>query len=141
MTWYLFAIFAAACWGVNYVMVGKLLPTLSIYTLYILPLCISVLYLPFSNFMNDVKTIAYSEMYVKIYVIVAIVSSIFANIFLYKSFKESDNVVLSSLIEISYPLFVCVFSYLFFKEFEMNSQTMLGGMCIIVGAVIIISNH
>jgi drug/metabolite transporter (DMT)-like permease len=54
---------------------------------------------------------------------------------------DSKNATLTSLIEISYPIFVVVFAYLLFKQVHLNLSMMIGGLLILAGAAIIIVNN
>lgn len=45
----------------------------------------------------------------------------------------AKNATLASLIEISYPFFVAVFAWLFFRETQFNWPTVLGGVMILGG--------
>jgi uncharacterized membrane protein len=44
---------------------------------------------------------------------------------------------LAGLIEISYPLFIALFSYLLFKESELNVPTAIGGLLIFSGVAVV----
>lgn len=46
---------------------------------------------------------------------------------------EQKNATLVSLIEISYPIFVCLFSFLFFKDMQLNWATATGAFLIFAG--------
>lgn len=52
----------------------------------------------------------------------------------------AKNPTLASLIEISYPLFVIIFTWLFFREFQLNVMTMVGGIFVLSGVGIILWN-
>jgi drug/metabolite transporter (DMT)-like permease len=52
------------------------------------------------------------------------------------------NATLASLIEISYPFFVAVFAWLFFRETQFTWPTVFGGVLILSGvAVVFFSNR
>jgi drug/metabolite transporter (DMT)-like permease len=51
---------------------------------------------------------------------------------------SAKNPTLASLIEISYPLFVVVFAWLFFREMQLNPMTICGGLLVIAGVAVII---
>lgn len=53
---------------------------------------------------------------------------------------EAKNASLASMIEISYPLFVVVFTWIFFKEIQLGGMTFLGGILVIAGVFLIIKN-
>ncbi len=48
-----------------------------------------------------------------------------------------QNAEVSSLIEISYPLFIALFGLLFFQENNANGGTIVGGILIFAGVVAI----
>ncbi len=52
------------------------------------------------------------------------------------SIKHS-NAVVAGLVEISYPLFIIIFSFLILKETNIDFKTIIGGLLIIIGVVII----
>jgi drug/metabolite transporter (DMT)-like permease len=71
-----------------------------------------------------------------VWLLVAIVSSATGGLLIYIAIGEK-NATLASLIEISYPFFVAVFAWLFFREIQFNWQTLLGGMFILAGVAIV----
>jgi len=48
----------------------------------------------------------------------------------------AKNPTLASLIEISYPLFVVLFTWLFFREFQLNMMTLCGGLLVLIGVAV-----
>ncbi len=50
---------------------------------------------------------------------------------------SAKNPTLASLIEISYPLFVVLFAWLFFREMQLNAMTMIGGALVLAGVAVI----
>ncbi len=54
---------------------------------------------------------------------------------------NSKNATLASLIEITYPVFVVLFAYLFFRQVHVNTSVIFGGLMILVGAGLIIYNN
>ena len=50
---------------------------------------------------------------------------------------SAKNPTLASLIEISYPIFVVVFAWVFFREMQLNTLTLCGGLLVIVGVSVI----
>ena len=51
---------------------------------------------------------------------------------------SAKNPTLASLIEISYPLFVVLFAWIFFREMQLNTITICGGLLVIAGVAVII---
>ena len=50
----------------------------------------------------------------------------------------AKNPTLASLIEISYPFFVVLFSWLFFRDLQLNLMTFVGGFLVVSGISIIL---
>jgi drug/metabolite transporter (DMT)-like permease len=53
----------------------------------------------------------------------------------------NKNATLASLIEITYPVFVALFSYLMFRHVQVNASVILGGLMVMAGAGLIIYNN
>ena len=49
----------------------------------------------------------------------------------------AKNATLACLIEISYPLFVVFFAWLFFREVQLNIRTCIGAVLVIAGILVI----
>ncbi|MGH8046022.1 MAG: EamA family transporter, partial [Chthoniobacterales bacterium] len=47
------------------------------------------------------------------------------------------NATLASLIEISYPIFVAFFAWLFFRETQFNFMTIVGGALVMGGVIVV----
>jgi len=50
----------------------------------------------------------------------------------------AKNPTLVSLIEISYPLFVVLFAWIFFREMQLNPRTLFGGLLVLFGVAVIV---
>jgi drug/metabolite transporter (DMT)-like permease len=71
-----------------------------------------------------------------VWLLVAIVSSATGGLLIYVAIGEK-NATLASLIEISYPFFVAVFAWLFFRDIQFNWQTLIGGALILGGVAVV----
>ena len=67
---------------------------------------------------------------------VALVSSAAGTLLIYVAIGEK-NATLASLIEISYPLLVAVFAWLFFRQVEFNALTLVGAGLIMGGVALV----
>jgi drug/metabolite transporter (DMT)-like permease len=67
---------------------------------------------------------------------VAIISSVTGGLLIYIAIGEK-NATLASLIEISYPFFVAVFVWLFFRDIQFSWQTLVGGVLILAGVAVV----
>jgi drug/metabolite transporter (DMT)-like permease len=54
---------------------------------------------------------------------------------------NSKNATLASLIEITYPLFVVIFAYVFFRQLHLTPSVVIGGLMIMAGAGLIIYHN
>lgn len=66
----------------------------------------------------------------------ALVSSAAGTLLIYMAIGEK-NATLASLIEISYPIFVALFAWLFFRQNQINAMTIVGGALIMGGVVVV----
>ncbi len=75
------------------------------------------------------------------WLVVSIVASCIGGLCIYHAIG-GRNATVASLIEISYPLFVALFAWLFFRELQINWQTALGGLLILSGvSIVFLSNR
>lgn len=73
--------------------------------------------------------------------LLAVAASAAGTLLIYMAIGEK-NATLASLIEISYPFFVAVFSWLLFREIQFNTATILGGVLTLSGvAVVFLGNR
>jgi drug/metabolite transporter (DMT)-like permease len=68
--------------------------------------------------------------------VAAIVTSAIGALLIYMAIGEK-NATLASLIEISYPFFVAVFAWIFFRETQFNLATVAGGLLILGGVAVV----
>jgi drug/metabolite transporter (DMT)-like permease len=54
---------------------------------------------------------------------------------------SGKNATLASLIEMTYPLFVVIFAYVFYKQMHVTASVFIGGLMVLVGSGLIIYNN
>jgi drug/metabolite transporter (DMT)-like permease len=135
--WIVYALAAAVIWGISYAASGRVIER------GVTPLAFFFLYTFFGAtaalvtlaFMGKTGTLL-SEIRVLgadwVWLVVAVVTSAAAGLLIYIAIGEK-NATIASLIEISYPFFVAVFAWLFFREIQFNWLTVLGGVLILGG--------
>ena len=74
------------------------------------------------------------------YTIVAALCIVGGNYFIFLSLNEK-NATLTSIVEISYPFFVALFSWLLFRDSQLNLSIFVGGLFIFAGVVLILRNN
>ncbi len=137
--WILFALGASLFWGLTYVFNEQVYKKISVFTsLGIASLVIFIITIFISYFSGNLKpdilSIASSKQLLY-YVIGGIIVLLIAELFIGFSIT-SKNATLAGLIEISYPIFIALFSYLLFKD-KITIPTVVGGMIVFFGIFII----
>ncbi|MDH5764389.1 MAG: DMT family transporter [Gammaproteobacteria bacterium] len=141
--WYITALSAALVWGIHYPLIGYALKKISVFSVLFLTLIPLVFITPFfaNHLIHDYKIFTELETTVKLTILTIGLTSLLGSVLLFLSI-ESKNATLTSLIEITYPVFVALFSFFLFKHTHFNSSVILGGILVIAGAgIIILNNH
>jgi drug/metabolite transporter (DMT)-like permease len=138
--WTVYALFAAIIWGLDYVLAERIFHSqISPSTLLGVQMAIgSVVFLTISansSMAADIEILTTSR-YAAWILIAAIVAFIVANLLIALSIK-SKSATLAGLLEISYPIFIAIFSWLLFGDNQLNLATFLGGILIFSGVVTI----
>jgi len=140
--WYVAAIGAAIIWGIHYPLIDFAMKRLSVYTVLLISVLPVLFLMPvfIRDLARDVdvfKLLPTSEQWL----VAAIgLTSTLGAVLLYLS-VNSKNATLASLIEITYPLFVVFFAYIFFRQVHVNTSVILGGLMILLGAGLVIYNN
>ncbi|MDP3980731.1 MAG: EamA family transporter, partial [Chlamydiota bacterium] len=138
--WLIYALGASVMWGLTYIINEQLFKKISVISSLSITLLISSLFIVswayFSGFLKrDVMIISNSPKLL-VLMIASIVIFILAEILINFSIADK-NATLASLIEISYPIFVALFSYMIYRQGQMNTGTVLGGILVFVGVGVI----
>jgi drug/metabolite transporter (DMT)-like permease len=138
--WALYAIVAAILWGVDYALTEKALQSIRFPVL----LCIELFFgfltmLGIAIFSGSYKTdltgLLSSTRTMSLVVAIVVAFNI-ANMFIVLSIGDK-NATVSGFIEISYPLFIALFSWLFFRENNLSAGAVLGGIFVLAGVSLI----
>lgn len=137
--WILFALGASLFWGLTYVFNEQVYKKISVITsLALASLVIFIITFVISffsgNFKTDIQTIASSKQLLW-YVIGGIVVLLIAELFIGFSIT-AKNATLAGLIEISYPIFIALFSYILYKQ-QVSTPTIIGAIIIFIGIFVI----
>ncbi len=137
--WILFALGASLFWGLTYVFNEQVYKKISVFTsLAIASIIIFLVTIVISYFSGNLKpdliSITSSKQLLW-YVIGGIAGLLIAEICIGFSIT-AKNASLAGLIEISYPIFIILFSYLLFKS-KITVPTIIGGIAVFFGIFII----
>jgi drug/metabolite transporter (DMT)-like permease len=139
--WIVYALSAAVIWGVSYAASGRVIERgmtpLAFFFWYALfgagaasaALCATG---KFGALAGEVKGLGGDW----VWFVIAVVTSAAGALLIYMAIGEK-NATLASLIEISYPFFVAVFAWLFFREMQFNWPTVFGGVMILAGVGVV----
>ena len=142
--WILYALSAAMLWGASYAASGPILrsgmPPLLFYFCYSLfSFCLSLVMIvtrgKMGSLFEDVCNLGSNAGWFLFSLLAASLGALMT----YMAIGEK-NASLASLIEISYPLFVLLFTWLFFREVELNTMTATGAFLVISGVSLILWN-
>ena len=145
--WVVYALAAAIIWGISYAASGRVIER------GMTPLVFFFLYTFFGalsaatalaitgragGLSTEVRALGADW----VWLVVAVVSSAAGALLIYIAIGEK-NATLASLIEISYPFFVAIFAWLFFRDTQFSWATLLGGLLILggVGVVFLGEKH
>lgn len=142
LPWYVTALGAAITWGIHYPLLDFALKRLSVYGVLLLTVLPVFFLMPLfmRELASDIDSFGLLPVKEQWTILAVAVTSTIGAFLLFLSIN-SKNATLTSLIEISYPVFVIFFAYLLFKQFHANLSVMIGGLLILLGAIIIIYNN
>jgi drug/metabolite transporter (DMT)-like permease len=137
--WVLLALSASLFWGLSYVFNEEIYKHMSVFTaLSIMSFAIfvatAVMAYVTDNLKPDLVALTTSKRLVW-YLVGGIMALLIAELFIGFSIT-AKNATLAGLIEISYPIFIALFSFILFRS-VVNLPTMLGGMIIFIGVFVI----
>ena len=145
--WIVYALAAAIIWGISYAASGRVIER------GMTPLVFFFLYALFGalaaatalaltgkagTLLSELRALGADW----VWLVVAVVTSAAGALLIYIAIGEK-NATLASLIEISYPFFVAIFAWLFFRETQFSWPTLFGGLLILggVGVVFLGEKH
>lgn len=137
-TGFIYAIGAAITWGLVYTIDQKILSSVTpLVLLFITSIVATIILLPFMFFENgSIKTLLTFDKSNLSLIFISIVLGTLASFLILSGIKSLDAST-ASIVEISYPFFVVLFSYIIFRSTP-NAYFFIGGILVFVGSVIII---
>lgn len=137
--WLLFALTASLLWGLNYVLTEKILHNLSFATLLALEMLIGSIFFSVLSYCTTFKQDIYillTQPYIRFLLYLEIGVVILASSFIAYSI-QIKNATLAGIIELIYPVFIILFTWLLFGENHINFPVIIGGILIFLGALCI----
>jgi drug/metabolite transporter (DMT)-like permease len=142
LPWYVTALSAAIIWGIHYPLIDFAMKRLSVYSVLLISVIPIVLAIPLFTRQLGRDVAIFRMLPVNEQWMIAAIgaTSTLGAVLLYLSIN-SKNATLASLIEITYPLFVVIFAYLFFRQLHLTPSVVIGGLMIMAGAGLIIYHN
>ncbi len=139
--WLYYALAATVFWGMNCAFLEKLLEKdFPVSLLMALESCLALpLFLGLSYIRGTAKfgfDMIKNNNDVVLLVFAVSASFLAATFFIFHSI-QAKNATLAGLIEVSYPIFTILFTWLFFKQFHLNLYSGIGGVLILGGIAVI----
>ena len=139
--WLVYALSASVIWGISYAASGRVIARgvspLTFFALY--TLAGAVMGVGGLAATGRLRTVADEIAGIgsdALWLAVAVVASGIGTFLIYMAIGEK-NATLASLIEISYPIFVAFFAWLFFRDVHLNLGTLAGGLLILAGVAVV----
>ena len=140
--WIFYAGIASLCWGVSYAACGPLLkkglnPLIFLLGYSLCGLIGSLIALLSSTKHSGALSLHDLSRSEVLWLLFSVAVSALGAYLTYAA-MGAKNPTLVSLIEISYPLFVVLFTWIFFREMQLNPVTCVGGLLVLAGVAVII---
>ncbi len=137
--WIIYALGASVLWGLTYVLNEQVYKKISVVTwiaITALAVFIATILMAFfsNNLKPDLLSLASSKRLL-FYEIGSIVTLLIAELCIGASIA-GKNATVAALVEVSYPLFVALFSYILFRN-HVSWPTIIGGIIIFVGIFVV----
>jgi drug/metabolite transporter (DMT)-like permease len=140
MAWWMYALISAACWGAQYVLMETLFRRVDFAAAF------SFLSLANGVLVSAVLWLLYPRQnWAKLWeswpIIWLIILYLFfgsgAYLFNGLAIKEKDA-TMASLLEITYPLFIILFTLIFLGQLHLNAAGLVGAVLILIGCVLVV---
>jgi len=140
--WLFYALAASLCWGISYAASGPILkkglsPALFFFGYSLLGFAGSLVFLISTGKLSSALKMEGLDRGDWGWFLFSIGGSALGAFLTYVA-MSAKNPTLASLIEISYPLFVILFAWIFFREMQLNAMTLCGGLLVIAGVAVIL---
>jgi drug/metabolite transporter (DMT)-like permease len=141
MIWFVYAFGAAIIWGINYAVAGRLLERgMSPQTLFLIDMIFGAVGMSTLISFSGKWNATFAELQLPrtelMWLLVAVLTAMAAALLIFMSI-QAKNATVASLIEVTYPFFTALFAWILFRQNTLNGVTILGGLLILVGVVII----
>jgi drug/metabolite transporter (DMT)-like permease len=138
--WIIYSLAAAVIWGIDYVLVERLLGTARISTILAMEFLFGFLAMATVSLLSPVGKSEFANLFsVKqtAFTLVLVLILFTAGHLFIALGIVTKNATIAGLIEMSYPAFIALFSWILFHENTLNRGTVVGGLLIFAGLFVI----
>lgn len=138
MSWFVAALSTAILWGFVYCLGGEIVKQIDKKTyIFLSSLTSTIVYgcLCWDKVPETIQALQ-SKKIVILWLVLAIISTLTAN-YLSLLAVQLKNASLASMVEISYPLWVVLFTYLIFSDKQVSILSVIGGIFVIIGIMLV----
>ena len=142
LPWYVTALGAALVWGIHYPLIANALKKFSFASVLLLTALgiIAVAPIFYREIAADYFILKAMDWRTKAVFLLPAVTGLLGSALLFISI-DSKNATLASLIEISYPVFVALFTYVLFRDVQINAGVLVGAALVFTGVGLIILHN
>lgn len=140
--WAFLTVCGAVCWGLAYAFLGKLLHSgiASSFALTCIGVCTLTTYLAVMTKTGALQAsvaLVHDNKHLIVLIVCVAACLIGGQFLIYKAIalKDAPHV---AILEISYPLFTCLFSWLFFRNLELSWHIVVGALMILSGSALVL---
>jgi uncharacterized membrane protein len=138
--WVIFSLAASVLWGLSYVLFEQIYKKVAVTTALAITCLVMFIVMVLASYFQgrltvDLTAITSSKKLLWL-VAAGVGTALLADLFIGLSI-HAKNATLAGLIEISYPIFIALFAYLLFKENQINTATIIGGLLVFAGVFVI----
>ncbi|MEI6673490.1 MAG: EamA family transporter [bacterium] len=129
----IYSLIVAITRGVQYALLDKVLVSVPVVVLCFISSIFNTIFFGIlfylGNYSSDFKKYFADKNVLRLFILITVLYLISSSLILVAI--KNKNATVASLIEISYPIFVVLFTYLFYKNIQIHRQTILGGSMIL----------
>lgn len=134
MTWFYYALASSLLWGISYSVAERIVKNINISTSIMIGYFIAfMISLSYNILYRDIK-VDFENLTFKTFSMIVFTGIInTAAVFLINNAIQQKNATYAGLIEISYPVFTIIASYLIFGDMQINMRSVVGALLIFSG--------
>jgi drug/metabolite transporter (DMT)-like permease len=133
MAWWIYALISAACWGAQYVLMEALFRKVDFAAAF------SFLSLANGILVSAILWVLYPRQNWAVIWMIILYLVFGSGAYLFNALAINEkNATMASLLEISYPLFIILFTLIFLRQLHLNAAGLAGAVLILAGCVLVV---